>query len=147
MENRMKLILSLLIISIASFSYSVLAEDSDDFRWRDMRAACKGDHDSEACHEQREKARAYCAEHADKKRCRKMKALKECKHNPDSEICQEHKKKFKAYCKEHPGAKKCVRARVHKICMDDPESEECLSAKENAHAKFCERHPDSERCK
>ena len=142
----MKLILGLFIIFTTSISYSVMADDYEDFSWRELRAACKGNHDSDACLEQREKARAHCAEHADKKRCRKLNALKECKHNPDSKVCQQHKEKFKAYCKEHPGAKKCVRARIHKICKDDPESEECISAKENAHAKFCEKHPDSERC-
>ena len=139
----MKLILNVLAIwfLLSGFSFA-----DDDFKWRDVRAACKGNHESEACLEQREKARAYCQEHADKKRCRKMKALKECKQNPDSEVCQEHKKKFKAYCEKHPGAKKCVRARIHKICKDNPDSEECLAAKEQAHIKFCENHPKHERC-
>ena len=45
----MKLTLSLFILSIACFSYSVLAEGHDDFKWRDMRAACKGNHDADAC--------------------------------------------------------------------------------------------------
>lgn len=142
----MKLIFSALTIFILISSSFVYASSGDDFQWRDVREACKGKHESDACLEQREKARTYCKKHVDKKRCRKMKALKECKHNPESEQCKEHKEKFKAYCEENPGAKKCVQARIHKICKDDPKSNECLAAKEQAHTKFCENHPDHERC-
>ena len=105
----MKLILNVMSIC---FLLSGLAYADDGFKWRDMRKACKADHESVACLEQKEKARAYCVEHADKKRCRKMKALKECKNNPNSDVCQEHKEKFKAYCAEHPGAKK-MRSSTH----------------------------------
>ena len=142
----MRIALSTLMASFLVISCLAYADSDDGFHWRAVRAACKDNQESDACREQREQARAYCAQHADKKQCRKIKALKECRHDPESELCKKHKEKFKAFCKEHPGAKKCVRARVHKICKDNPDSEQCLAVKEQAHAKFCKRHPDSERC-
>ena len=45
----MKLILGLFIIFTTSISYSVMADDYEDFSWRELRAACKGNHDSDAC--------------------------------------------------------------------------------------------------
>ena len=140
----MKLAISVLccLFLFSGFSY---AEESK-FRWKELRAACKGDHEAPECIEKREQARAFCAANPEKKRCRKLHAMKECRKNPDSEKCQEFKARFKAYCEEHPGSKKCVGARVHKICKEDPKSEECLTAKENAHAQFCDKHPDHKKC-
>ena len=143
----MKLIVSLLMLTFVIHSTSVFAgEGQTDFRWKDVRAACKDNHDSTECHALQEHAREYCQAHPNKKRCRKLHAMKECRNNPNSEKCQEFKERFKAYCEKHPGAKKCVRARVHKICKDDPESEECLSAKQATLDHFCENHPNHEKC-
>ena len=137
---------ALVSLTLLSLSGLIYAENNDEFRWRDVRASCAHDRNSEACLEQREKARVYCAQHPDKKRCRKLQALKDCKHDPNSELCQQHKEKFKTFCQKHLDAKKCVKARIHKVCKDDPESQECVSAKENALATFCEKHPENERC-
>ena len=137
---------ALLVLTLLAQSGLIYAENNEEFRWRDVRASCVHDWNPEACLEQQEKAQAYCAQHSDKKRCRKLNALKDCKHDPNSELCEQHKEKFKVFCQKRPGVHKCVKARIYKICKDDPESQECVSAKENAHAKFCEKHPESERC-
>lgn len=130
---------------LSGFSY---AGDytGNGFKWKDLRVACKGKHDSEECKALRSEAREFCQANPDKKRCRKLHAMKQCRQNPDSEKCNEYKEKFKAYCEENPGAKKCVRARLHKICKDDPESTECLEGKQKAHEHFCSKHPDHEKC-
>ena len=144
----MKLTIVGLIVGLLFSMGGVYAESDSDsrFKWREVRQACKGNHDSEECLKWRERAREYCVENPDKRRCKKIAAIKHCKQNPESEKCLEHKARFKAYCEKNPVAKKCVRARIHNIYKDDPESDECLTAKENAHEKFCEKHPDHERC-
>ena len=143
----MKLAISIICCFFLLVGYSHADEYGDDgFQWKDLRAACKGNHDSEECAQMRAEAREFCQAHPDKKRCRKLHAMKECRHNPDSENCQEYKERFKAHCEEHPGSKKCVRAKMHRICKDDPESEECLAAKERAHHYFCEKHPNHDKC-
>lgn len=121
-------------------------ESAGKFAWKDLRAACKGNHDSSECQELREQAREYCQANPGKKRCKKLQVMKECRKNPDSETCHEFKERLKAHCDKHPGSKKCVRARLHKICKSDPESEECIAAKEKAHIHFCEKHPDHGKC-
>ena len=120
--------------------------DEHGFAWKDMRAACKGNHDSEKCQDYRQQAREYCQAHPDKKRCRKLHAIKECHDEPGSEKCQQIKERIKAHCEQYPESKKCVRAKIHKICKQDPDSEECLEAKEKAHLHFCEKHPDHDKC-
>ncbi|MDW3095542.1 MAG: hypothetical protein R8G33_07715 [Gammaproteobacteria bacterium] len=143
----MRYVLSMLGLLFVLSSGMVSADEGQaGFAWKDMRAACKGNHESSECLEYREKARDYCQAHPNKKRCRKLHAMKECKQNPGSEKCHEYKERIKAYCDEHPGSKKCVRARLHQTCKDDPESEECLTAKEKAHHHFCEKHPDHDKC-
>ena len=143
----MKLLLSMLMLTFVMQTGWVFAGDAErDFRWKDIREACKGDHESAECQELREQAKEYCQAHPDKKRCKKLRAMKACRQNPDSEKCHEFKERFKAHCDKHPGSKKCVRARLHKICKDDPESQECLAAKEKAHHHFCEKHPDHDKC-
>jgi len=121
------------------------AEESE-FSWKDMRAACKGKHDSVECQELKQRASEFCQAHPDNKRCRKLHAMKECHQNPESEKCQQIKDRIKAHCDKHPESKKCVRARIHKICRDDPESQECLTAKDKVHTHFCEKHPNHDKC-
>ncbi len=140
-------------ISIASvilflFSASVIAGEnsSESFAWKEVRKACHGQHGAEECKQWRVRAKAYCDEYPDKKRCRKFVAMQHCRQNPDSEQCKQFRQEIKQYCEKYPGAKKCVRARLHRICKQDPNSSECRVAKEKAHKRFCEKHPDRERC-
>ena len=143
----MRLIVSIFCCLLYANSFVYADEhDHSGFNWKELRMACKGDHESDQCQAMRAEAREFCQAHPDKKRCRKLQVMKACRDNPESEKCIEHKEKLKAYCAEHPGAKKCVRARLHRICKQDPESAECLEAKDKAHKHFCEKHPQHEKC-
>ncbi len=141
-----KLIISIFCCLFLLSSFTNAGEHHDEFKWKDLRVACKGDHDSEECKSMRAEARKFCKSNPDKKRCRKLHAMKACRQNPDSEKCSEYKERFKTHCKENPGSKKCVRARLHKICKDDPESQECVDGKQKIHEHFCNKHPNHEKC-
>jgi len=90
-------------IAIALFCCMLLltgianAHDHADegFKWKDLHAVCKGNHESEQCKSMRAEAREFCQANPDKKRCRKLHAMKECKQNPESEKCQEYKERLK----------------------------------------------------
>ncbi len=142
-----KLTMSIFCCMLIASSYTQAGENADQaFKWKDMRAACKDNHESDACKQMRSQAREFCQAHPDTMRCRKMQAMKACRDNPESEQCQQYKARMKQHCEKHPESKKCVRARIHKICKDNPDSEQCLAAKQKARDHFCEKHPKHEKC-
>ncbi|MFK8028587.1 MAG: hypothetical protein AB8C40_11070 [Gammaproteobacteria bacterium] len=138
--------MTLTLMIVGCMSLAGADESETRFAWKELRMACKGNHDSVECQEFRKQAREYCQAHPNKKRCKKLFAMKACRKNPDSEKCQEFKERFKVHCDKHPESKKCIRARLHQVCKSDPESKECSDAKEKAHAHFCEKHPDHDKC-
>ncbi|MFK7795108.1 MAG: hypothetical protein AB8B89_07165 [Gammaproteobacteria bacterium] len=135
------------ILCLWVFAVGVVFADDNDISWRDVKKACHQDKHSDQCLQARERTRNFCEQHPNKKRCRKLHAIKQCKQDPDSQQCLAHKKRIKAYCENHPSTKKCVRARLHTLCKDAPESEECINGKQEAHENFCKNHPDKPRCK